>query len=137
MAGLSRFDLSLWDELLAQNVVLHKDSVTLFDDLHGAPAYEALMPGEHGRLIQNSSQLSCTRSLVSPAVGRPDAGAKTVKGYFQVSKSSRPSLWVVDVLERGQAAPKVEQPSCSLRQLHLVEMNSTVALHKPITVLKH
>jgi len=35
-AGLSRFDLSLWEEILAPNVILHKDSVTLFDDLHGA-----------------------------------------------------------------------------------------------------
>jgi hypothetical protein len=35
-AGLSRFDLSLWDEILAPHVVLHKDAVTLHDDLHGA-----------------------------------------------------------------------------------------------------
>ncbi|KAK9836009.1 hypothetical protein WJX81_005706 [Elliptochloris bilobata] len=35
-AGLARFDLSLWDEVLAPGVILHKDSVTLFDNLHGA-----------------------------------------------------------------------------------------------------
>ena len=45
VAGLSRFDLSLWDDLLAHNVVLHKDSVTLFDDLHGEcmPLYSNLV----------------------------------------------------------------------------------------------
>jgi len=35
-AGLSRFNLGLWEEILSPHVVLHKDSVTLFDDLHGA-----------------------------------------------------------------------------------------------------
>lgn len=34
-SGLSRFNLSAWDEILASNVVLHKDGITLFDDLHG------------------------------------------------------------------------------------------------------
>lgn len=34
-SGLSRFNLSAWDDVLASDVILHKDGVTLFDDLHG------------------------------------------------------------------------------------------------------
>ena len=33
--GLSRHHLSGWDSILDQNVILHKDSITLYDDLHG------------------------------------------------------------------------------------------------------
>lgn len=34
-SGLSRFNLSAWDDLLSSDVILHKDGITLFDDLHG------------------------------------------------------------------------------------------------------
>ena len=33
--GLSRHHLSDWDSVLDPNVILHKDSITLYDDLHG------------------------------------------------------------------------------------------------------
>ena len=33
--GLSRHHLSDWDSILDPNVILHKDSITLYDDLHG------------------------------------------------------------------------------------------------------
>ncbi len=33
--GLSRHHLSSWDSILDPHVILHKDSITLYDDLHG------------------------------------------------------------------------------------------------------
>ena len=33
--GLARHHLSSWDSILDPHVVLHKDSITLYDDLHG------------------------------------------------------------------------------------------------------
>ncbi len=34
-SGLSRFNLGAWDDVLANDVTLHKDGVTLMNDLHG------------------------------------------------------------------------------------------------------
>ena len=33
--GLSRHHLSSWDSILDPNVTLHKDAITLYDDLNG------------------------------------------------------------------------------------------------------
>ncbi len=33
--GLSRHHLSSWDSILDPHVTLHKDAITLYDDLHG------------------------------------------------------------------------------------------------------
>ena len=39
--GLSRYNLGLWDSILAHNVVLHKDGITLNEDLSGASTVKA------------------------------------------------------------------------------------------------
>ena len=40
-AGLARFDLSHWDDILDEHVVLHKDKLTLLEDIHGIGAVKA------------------------------------------------------------------------------------------------
>ena len=40
-AGLQRFDLSHWDDILDEHCVLHKDKLTLQEDIHGIGAVRA------------------------------------------------------------------------------------------------
>ena len=40
-SGFSRFDLSVWNGLLHEDVVLHKDKLTLREDIHGIDAVKA------------------------------------------------------------------------------------------------
>ena len=40
-AGFSRYDLSQWNGLLHEDVVLHKDKLTLREDIHGIDAVKA------------------------------------------------------------------------------------------------
>jgi len=40
-AGLARFDLSHWDDILDEHAVLHKDKLTLLEDIHGIGAVKA------------------------------------------------------------------------------------------------
>lgn len=37
-AGLQRFDLSHWGDVLDEHVTLHKDKLTLLEDIHGSGA---------------------------------------------------------------------------------------------------
>ena len=39
--GLSKYDLSRWDSILSPDVVLHKDGITLSEDLFGLSSVKA------------------------------------------------------------------------------------------------
>ena len=39
--GLSTYNLGLWDSILSHDVILHKDAITLNEDLYGAGAVKA------------------------------------------------------------------------------------------------
>ena len=45
--GLSRHNLSGWNDILDPHVILHKDSITLYDDLHGINSVKGYFQVRH------------------------------------------------------------------------------------------
>ena len=46
--GLSRHNLSGWNDILDPHVILHKDVITLYDDLHGINSVKGYFQVRHG-----------------------------------------------------------------------------------------